>query len=156
MLCARVREKLTEYQYGLLDEAAAREVRAHLQECAACREELAALERLDALIGPAVEYEAPAGMWPAIQARMKPRRAPWWQLWRASPKPALAMAAALLLALGGIWLALRGGPAEVETYGVLASDYQEQQIVAQWSQPLADDVALGVMYASLNGVGETQ
>lgn len=156
MHCAQVREKLTEYQLGLLDEAEAREVQAHLAECHGCREELAALERLDALIEPAEQHEAPANMWSDIRARMKPRRAPWWEAWRDSPKPALAMAAAMLLAIGGVWLGLHGGPTDTQGYEVLGSDYQEQQIVAQWSQPLADDAALGVMYASLNGSGEAQ
>jgi len=154
--CARVRENLTEYQFGLLDESASREVRAHLDECADCREELAALERLDALMEPAEQFEAPRNMWAGIQSRMKPRRSAWWRVWYESPKPALAMAAAMLLAVGGLWLGLRGGPSDVQSYEVLGSDYQEQQIVAQWSQPLADDAALGVMFASLNSTGEAQ
>ncbi|MFW5866489.1 MAG: zf-HC2 domain-containing protein [Armatimonadota bacterium] len=156
MRCARVRENLTEYQLGLLDEPAAREVREHLDECAACAEELAALARLDALVEPAERFEAPPDMWAGIQAQMKPRRSSWWRVWHESPKPALAMAAAMLLAIGGLWLGLSGGPSEVQGYEVLGSDYQEQQIVAQWSEPLADDAALGVMFAGLNGSGEAQ
>lgn len=156
MHCARVRENLTEYQLGLLDESDAREVREHLDECPGCRDELAALERLDALMEPAERFEAPPEMWAGIHARMKPRRSPWWRVWHESPKPALAMAAAMLLAIGGLWLGLSGGPGDVQSYEVLGSDYQEQQIVAQWSQPLADDAALGVMFAGLNGSGETQ
>ncbi|MBD3292892.1 MAG: hypothetical protein GF393_08220 [Armatimonadia bacterium] len=156
MHCARVREKLTEYQLGLLEGAEADEIRAHIHECAECSEELAAFERLDALVEPAEQHEAPDGMWLGIQARMKPRRASWWQVWRESPRPTLALAAAMLLAVGGIWMGLRGGPAEMQSYEALDSDYQEQQIVAQWSQPLADDAALGLMYASLETSGEAQ
>ncbi|MFP4248230.1 MAG: anti-sigma factor family protein [Armatimonadota bacterium] len=156
MRCAQVREKLTEYQLDLLKGADQSEVQEHLQECGACREELASLERLDALIDPAEPVAAPANMWSGVQSRMKPRRRPWWQVWRDAPKPALAMAAAMLLAVAGVWLGLSGGPSEVQGYEVLASDYQEQQIVAQWSQPLADDAALGVMFAGLNGSGEAQ
>lgn len=154
MLCAEVREELTEYQLGLLDEAEAARLRLHLDGCADCREELATLERMDALIAPTEQYAAPEGMWMGIHARMKPRQAAWWRAWFQSPRPALAMAAALLLAVAGIWLGLRGTPQPGESYEVLGSEYQEQQIVAQWSQPLADDAALGVIYASLNGVGE--
>jgi len=156
VLCAEIRENLTEYQLGLLDEVEAGALRLHLDECAGCREELAALERLDALIAPAEELRAPDGLWLAVHARMKPRQAAWWRAWLHAPRPALAMAAAMLLAVGGIWLGLRGGPETVSNYEVLGADYQEQQIVAQWSQPLADDAALSVMYASLNGVGEAQ
>jgi anti-sigma factor RsiW len=154
--CARAREKLTEYQLGLLEEAEAGAVREHLDGCTDCRAELAALERLDELIEPAEQHEAPEQMWSGIHARMKPRQRPWWQLWRESPKPALALAAAMLLAVGGIWLGLSGGPSEPQNYQTLASEYQEQQIVAQWSQPLADDAALGLMYASLESDGEAQ
>ena len=153
MRCAEVKEKLTEYQLGLLGEADAAALRLHLDDCAACRKELAALERMDALIAPAEPLSAPDGMWIAVHARMKPRQVAWWRSWVQAPRPALAMAAALLLAVGGIWLGLRGTPEEA-AYEVLASDYQEQQIVAQWSQPLADDAALGIIYASLNGAGE--
>ena len=156
MRCAQVREKLTEYQLDLLGDGEAREVQAHIDECADCREELAALERMDELIQPAEHHEAPRDMWAGVQARMKPRRAPWWQVWRAAPKPAIAMAAAMLIAIGGIWLGLSGSPESPQQYAVLASDYQEQQIVAQWSQPLADDAALGVIFASLNDQGEAQ
>ncbi len=156
MRCAAVREKLTEYQLGLVDEAEADRVREHLSGCEQCREELAALERLDELVGPAEEHTAPDGMWHRVQAQMKPRRRRWWQAWWESPKPALAMAAAVLLAVGGIWLGLRGSPMEPSSSGVLATDYQEQQIAAQWSQPLADDAALGAMYASLEEPGERQ
>ncbi|MFO8079935.1 MAG: zf-HC2 domain-containing protein [Armatimonadota bacterium] len=156
MRCAQVREKLTEYQLGLLERAEEAEVQRHLRNCDGCREELLALERLDGLIKPAEQVPAPANMWSGVQSRMKPRRSPWWQVWREAPKPALAMAAAMLLAVAGVWLGLSGGPSDVQSYEVLASDYQEQQIVAQWSQPLADDAALGVMFASLNGSGEAQ
>jgi len=154
--CAQAREKLTEYQLGMLGDAATGEVERHLAECAQCREELAALERLDALVSPAEQYTAPEGMWHGVRAGMKPRRRPWWEAWRVAPKPALAMAAAMLLAVSGIWIGLRGGPVETSAEEVLGAEYQEQQIAAQWSQPLADDAALGVMYASLDAVGETQ
>lgn len=156
MRCARVRENLTAYQLGLLDELEAVEMRQHLDECPECREELATLQRLDELIQPAEEHDAPEGMWTRVQAHMKPRRRSWWRAWREAPKPALALAAAMLLAVGGIWLAMRAGPGDVGSREMLASEYQEQQIAAQWSQPLADDAALGAMYASLEGAGETQ
>jgi anti-sigma factor RsiW len=151
--CARAREKLTEYQFGLLEVAEAAEVERHLASCEQCRSELAALRRLDELIRPVEQVEAPANLWSDVHARMRPRRAPFWQRWRGSPKPALAMAAAMLLAVGGIWLGLQRQPAATG-WGTLESSYQEQQIVSQWSQPLADDAAMGALYASLNGMGE--
>ena len=136
MRCAEVKEKLTEYQLGLLGEAGAATLRLHLDDCAACREELSALERMDALIAPAEQLSAPGGMWMAVHARMKPRHAAWWRSWVQAPRPALAMAAALLLAVGGIWLGLKGTPEEA-AYEVLASAYQEQHMPGRSVLPLS-------------------
>ncbi len=150
MNCAQVRDSLAEYQLGGLSAEERRGVAQHLEDCADCRAELAALERLDELLTPAERVRAPADMWSRIQPRLRRRRAPWWQGLLASPRPAIAAAAAMLLAVAGIWLTTRGPATTIETEA-LASGYQEQQIVAQWSSPLADDAALGLMFASLNG-----
>jgi len=151
--CEHVVNRLTEYQLGMLDEAESAEIAAHLETCADCRAELQALERLDALVAPAEQVKAPDDLWDGVEPRLRPRRGSWWRIWLASPRPALALAAAMLLAAAGLWLGLRG-PVGRSSAEVLASDYQQQQIVAQWSQPLADDAALGMMFAGLNGVGE--
>ena len=38
----------------------------------------------------------------------------------------------------------------IESSGeMLAAGYQKEQIIAEWSQPLADDAALGLMLADL-------
>jgi len=150
MNCTQVRDSLAEYQLGGLTEEQRREVAQHLEGCADCRAELAVLERLDELLAPAERVGAPADMWSRIQPRLRSRRAPWWQGLLASPRPAIAAAAAMLLAIAGVWLATRGPATSVGTEA-LASGYQEQQIVAEWSSPLADDAALGLMFASLNG-----
>ncbi|MGC9319736.1 MAG: anti-sigma factor family protein [Armatimonadota bacterium] len=155
MRCTEVREKLAEYQLGALSEAERSAMEGHLESCAECRAEMEALERLDALLQPAERVEAPEDLWEGVRARLAPRRRGVWRAlsewWRVSPRPALAAAAALVLVIGGLWLALRS-PASAPAASTLASEYQEQQIVAQWSQPLADDAALGMMFASLNEV----
>ena len=150
MKCERVRDNLAEYQLGGLGEEWRGEIARHLEGCADCRAELAALERLDDLLTPAERVGAPADLWSRIQPRLQPRRAPWWQSLLASPRPAIAAAAAMLLAGVGIWLATRGPVTTVQPEA-LASSYQERQIVAEWSSPLADDAALGLMFAGLNG-----
>lgn len=150
MRCTEVRKRLAEYQLGGLDEAQREQIAAHLRECDECRAELRALERLDGLLVAVEPMEAPSGLWERVRARMKPRRRGVREWWRASARPALALAAAVLVAAVGLWLALRG-PAGEPPAGTLAADYQEPQIVAEWSQPLADDAALGVAFASLNG-----
>jgi len=154
MDCSVVRDKLAEYQLGGLEQDERAAVAAHLSGCAACRAELEALSRLDALL-PAMEpLTAPAELWAGIEARLQPRRNPWWQ-WAAQwPRPALAAAAMFMIAVG-LWVGLRG-PAPIVPTETLAPAYQEQQIVAEWSSPLADDAALGVMFASLQGVETEQ
>lgn len=156
MRCEQVRKRLAEYQLGALAEAEAEAVCAHLQECARCRAELAALQRLDALLAPAESVSAPPDLWARIQPRLRPRRALWWQPLLVPPRPAIATAAAVLMAAFGVWLALRGPTAPGPAPETLASSYQEHQIVAEWSQPFADDAALGAMFASLNGDGAEQ
>lgn len=157
MNCGKFREKLAEYQFGLLAEQESAEMEAHLFGCPACRRELEAMERLDALLEPMQQHEAPANLWSGVRQRMEPRRAPWWQVARR-PMVQVAAAAAVVLAIvvGGLSLGLRGGPVEPGVYGMLADEVQEHQLVAQWSMPLADDVALGAIYAGLDGTGELQ
>lgn len=153
--CEEVRTRLTEYQLGLLEGPERARIEQHMQGCQRCAEELAALERLDELVQPLERVEAPAELWTNVQARMKPRRRSVWtalrQWWGESPRMAIAAGTAMILAAIGIWLSV-GGPLEgPDTTDTLAAEYQQQQIVAQWSQPLADDAALGMMFASLDG-----
>ena len=59
----------------------------------------------------------------------------------------------IMVALG-LALSLRGqagGPERNADAGLSG-----EQIVAEWSSPLADDAALGVMFASLSGVDAEQ
>lgn len=150
MDCREIRDKLTEYQLGGLEDTERAAVEAHLADCAGCRAELAALARLDDLLPAMTPLTAPAELWAGIEARLQPRHAPWWQWALEWPRPALAAAATVMIAVG-LALGLRG-PAPVVPTETLAPAYQEQQIVAEWSSPLADDAALGVMFASLQGV----
>lgn len=149
MDCREIRDKLTEYQLGGFDDTEREAVEAHLADCAGCRAELAALARLDDLLPEMAPLTAPAELWAGIEVRLQPRHAPWWQWALAWPRPALA-AAAMVMVAAGLALGLRG-PAPVAPTETLAPAYQEQQIVAEWSSPLADDAALGVMFASLQG-----
>jgi len=152
--CKQVTEKLAEYQLGALDEAEAAAVAEHVAQCARCRAELAALERTAELLEPLEPASPPRDLWAGVKRRMRPRRATAWDALAMRWRPALAVGVALLVLASGLaWLALRG-PAVQPSSELLASEYQEQQIMAQWGQPLADDAALGIMFVSLeNGEG---
>lgn len=116
-------EELQDYREELLSPERHGEIRAHLRECSACREDLAAIRDLmDDLAALPVEAEPSRDLWPQIQWRIgagsareeaRPRRTavtlPVWQL----------LAASVVLALisgGAVWAYLAGtvqGPGAV-------------------------------------------
>ena len=67
MECGQVREKLSCYLDGALDEAALEAVEAHLKICAACREELWALRSAIGLASELSDVEPPPGLSSAIR-----------------------------------------------------------------------------------------
>jgi anti-sigma factor RsiW len=109
MDCEDVRTYLLDDHRGQLAPELAREVRAHLEGCAACAHEDAAEHALTELLERRLpQHPAPlalkrrlAAQWPAPGAA----RAPWWPRWRRAAAPALA--AALVLAVAAPWLAAR-------------------------------------------------
>jgi len=110
MKCEAARPLLESYLDGELDRAAVDELESHLSTCAACRAELAALERLRTTLRAAPRHRAPAdlrrrlaqaGDLPQLEAASHGAfRAGWW-----------AMAASLLLglALGAGFMGWRAG-----------------------------------------------
>lgn len=76
------------------------EERAHAETCAECRALLDGFRGLAARLAPA-PVDVPEDLKRRILARTRPRRA----------ARSFAMAAALLIAVGGLWVALSGGPA---------------------------------------------
>ena len=156
MRCNECRDNLPEYSLDTLDEAQALAMREHLIACADCRAELAAFERLDELMAPVEQVSPDRDLWGGVSARIKPRQVAVAPKWFA-PRWQQAMAAAavvLALAVGGLMMQEKA-PAFAPGSEMLAADYQEQQVIAEWSQPLADDASLGLMLASIS-VGESE
>jgi hypothetical protein len=58
----------------LVDEAAAPEEHTHLEACAACRAELAAMREQTAALAELPMLSAPAGVWDSVQARLHEER----------------------------------------------------------------------------------
>lgn len=132
--------KLSDYQVGLLSPLERAALEQHLPECACCRDELAALQRMAGLLGPMRVADAPRDTWQQVQARMTPRKqrhhvpVRYW---------VPAVAAVLLLLIVGMSLV---GPL-VNGGGVMpmADDgYAHMQLAADWGSPLADKAALGL------------
>src|SRR5437773_2588231 len=106
MDCEDVRTYLLDDHRGQLAPELAREVRAHVERCAACAHDDAAEHALSELLERRLpQHPAPlalkrrlAAQWPAPGAAP----APWWPRWRRAVAPALA--AALVLAVAAPWL----------------------------------------------------
>ena len=154
MRCKQVRDKLEQYELGALNEVETATIAEHLAECAECRAEVEALRRTAELLTPMEPALPTHDLWPGIRERLRPRRSWAWGALAPHWQPALAGGIVLLVIISGLtWLALRP-PAIEPSSELLASEYQQQQIIAQWEQPLADDAALGMMFVSLGSAEE--
>lgn len=105
------------YALGALEPAEAEAVRAHLETCAVCRDELAAFEQVvDTLPLSAPAHRAPAGLRRRVLAEVDPPAKPAQPSWRRSiaaswVRPALAAAVVLIvLALVALRLGNSGPP----------------------------------------------
>jgi anti-sigma factor RsiW len=106
--CETYRAQMLEHLYDLLDEAERQALQGHLDSCPACQAEMTKARRQQALLAaaarmefPGVRFvppEAPAEAAPASVPVVTPLRVRPWRRW--------AVAAVVLLALGGV-----GGPA---------------------------------------------
>lgn len=101
----RIRESLDDYLDGVLTPEAAREVEAHLEGCAACRDEIDALRSLLAEVAElARSIEPPRDLWPQIDSQIA--RPSWGGRTFWSMRYPLAAAAVLLIAISSLVTAL--------------------------------------------------
>lgn len=92
---------LAEYLEAGLRPRRHRQVAAHLDTCAACRDELAALRRTGEVLAEAPQQTPPADLWERVAAELDRAPAParrWW------PKLAWAGSAVLVIGLAALWL----------------------------------------------------
>lgn len=90
MKCHNVQDRLSAYLDGEVTEGLSRELAAHLQACAACRAELALLNRLERSLA-ALSAPAPPDIAEKIISRLRRPARPWWR--------SLSLAASLILGL---------------------------------------------------------
>ena len=95
MTCERFRDRVFDFLDGTLAERA--EFEAHRASCRACAETLHGIESNEKALGAARIPLAPAGLWPAIAARISEGRALPFR--RTKIAAGLAAAAALLFSL---------------------------------------------------------
>ena len=114
MTCRELDDRLDGWVDDTLSEADRREVGAHLADCPECREQerrhrqlLSHAAALPRSVSP------PRDLWPEIAERLE-RPGAWSRSWLASWQPALAVAAAVVIALGAVLLG-RPTPEPVHT-----------------------------------------
>lgn len=107
MTCDECTARLSDALDGDLDASTAAAVEAHLRDCAACRGVADDLRQLTATARTLERHDVPAGAWPRLAARLDGERARGWagrlRAWgplAALPRPALAAAALLIVAVG--------------------------------------------------------
>ena len=142
--CEQAQPKLSDYDLGApLSDAERAALEGHLASCVACRAELDALRRTDAVLRQSGTPEAPPGLWARIEPRLAPRerasRRARWPRWAWWPTAGAAATAAVLLVL-----ALR--PAhEFRLPDEKAEDselFLQRQVVTSLAQPHTDRLAL--------------
>jgi len=114
--CREALERATELVTGTLPPDARAPVLAHLAACAACRDEVAALEATAALLRRHAPT-APPGFWPAfmrqLDRRLARERLPAGVRLRrglGAVRHAWVAAAAVAAAVAGLWAVMRPGP----------------------------------------------
>ncbi len=160
MTCEKTQGRFADYLTGDLDEPGRGEVRTHILDCAACRQDLEDLTVVWAKLGVLPE-EQPGGavrsrfyaMLEDYKAAQPARTKSRWTGWFTFRRPAFAAsfsAFLLLLGVGAGWLLTGSGPGG-ERYASLAREVQDmRQQVAQslLGKPSASDRIQGVSYSA--------
>ncbi|MBM3957681.1 MAG: zf-HC2 domain-containing protein [Gemmatimonadetes bacterium] len=131
--CDGIRQRLADFDAGLLDERRAAEVTAHVVECEACGTELAALQGTAALLDATDPARPSHDLWPGVAEKLAPRSL-GRQWWRPLVIPRrrwleVAVVAAIVIVLALILYPVNSGPPP----GILPHAVDEDAaLFAQW------------------------
>lgn len=107
MTCRQVREQMCEFLDGCLDEGLSSRFSSHLEDCVACRKEVAELRHALFFIKQAMPVEPPCGLREAVLAKIKGDHAACRRRVPAGFSQAVAAAVVFLLVVSGnLFLAL--------------------------------------------------
>jgi anti-sigma factor RsiW len=151
MDCAQIQKLLADHAVGLLRGRRARAVSQHLAACSACAKELRALQRTAELIELTPAAAPPDDLWAGLSRRLadervtrvQPRLANLWL------RPAVALAAVLLVALG-LWRPWSGDLPP--TPPAVASSYVQVHLAGAPTDMLGAETSRGLLLAT---AGET-
>jgi len=151
-------DRLPDYAVGALRGRAKARVESHLAECAACRGELAALQRTGELLNAVSLEDAPPETWEAVRERVgELRRAAAPARPRFAWGLAMGLVAVLIVALG-IFLQRPTPVGEPLLVMAVEADDEMQATIdghlsTMWAAPLADEAAVGLRLAELENNG---
>ena len=160
MTCERTQEKFADYLTGDLDETGRSEVRKHILDCSACREDLENLTVVWAKLGVLPEEQPGSAVRSRFYAMLEDYKAAQpvgsksrWTDWFTFRRPAFAAsfsAFLLLLGVGAGWF-LTGARPGGEKYASLSrevQDMRQQVALSLLSKPSASDRIQGVSYSA--------
>ena len=151
-------DRLSDYAVGALRGREKARVESHLVECAACRGELAALQRIGELLSSVSLAQAPPETWEAVRGRMGDlRRASAPARPRFAWGLAMGLVAVLMVALG-IFLQRPTPVGEPLLVVAVEADDEMQATIeghlsTMWAAPLADEAAVGLRLAEWENDG---
>ena len=151
-------DRLPDYSVGALRGREKVRVERHLDECAACRRELAALQRTGELLNSVCLEHAPPETWEAVRDRIGDLgRAPAPARPRFAWGLAMGLVAVLIVALG---LFLQRPTPIGEPLLVIAVEADDEMqatieghLSTMWAAPLADEAAVGLRLAEWENDG---
>ncbi|MGZ5454100.1 MAG: HEAT repeat domain-containing protein [Candidatus Aminicenantales bacterium] len=160
MTCEKTQEKFADYLTGDLDETGRGEVRKHILDCGACREDLENLTVVWAKLGVLPEEQPGSAVRSRFYAMLEDYKAAQpvgsksrWTDWFTFRRPAFAAsfsAFLLLLGVGAGWF-LTGARPGGEKYASLSrevQDMRQQVALSLLSKPSASDRIQGVSYSA--------
>jgi anti-sigma factor RsiW len=151
-------DRLSDYAVGALRGREKVRVESHLAECAACRGELAALQRTGELLSSVSLQQAPPETWEAVRERIGDlRRASAPARPRFAWGLAMGLVAVLMVALG-IFLQRPTPVGEPLLVVAVEADDEMQATIeghlsTMWAAPLADEAAVGLRLAGWENDG---
>jgi len=126
-------------------------VRRHLDECARCREDLAQLTQVKAMLAGLPEHPLPEAFWPDLRRTLEREASPVARaarFWRIRPALALAVAAVVVLLLLVPFMRGQIGPLRAAEFG--QELFVREHAVAAASDPLVDRAYLGLLVTDAN------
>lgn len=155
MTHVRLERQLSAYLDNELTAEEGQEVRAHLEVCAACREELVRLQQVKRLLARLPEVAPPETLWTSLRTRvqeaLRPQRRDLVKIVRAAfRRPVVAVAAAALAIALVAFPLVKGHIDRLRASEVGVDLYVREHALTSVADPFADRAYLGLLIGDTN------